>query len=413
MKAGRIAELFARMREPGRGLNTFIQAEVLKSVIGRSMEALIPVMEAAADRLDGIGGPISLPGGAVQSLACPEGPHGGRWRKAFLAADPKGTRFLTILEIGGEPDPWIDGILDQVFAAKGLSVPAQEEPSARSCERAAAYLVRNQAEAEALLVRDVLDHAPWSSDRLYACSTAIPPADPEEAWLPGSPDLDATGYALWSDYFSVLRSTIEHLGLVGVLEEEAAKVAERKWHASSQDDYAAAETLGAEATYEDGCLPGRNCTETLEALDVLSAQAEIGAVRDDLTGLAAALRAAPGLMDDSRYSANDGRTEVMAFEDRADGFDLTLQDQNNRWSVRVVDGPDPCVAVSAVRGRIGKTCMDFTFLGRADGGWTMNGRFGRDLDTIRAWNGFVNIASTLACCAADDAKDLTDAPGPR
>lgn len=416
MEASRIAELFERMRDPQEGINNFVYSQLLSTMVGRSLEAALPVMERAHGTM--AAAPMTrylVPGGPTTRTAlaveCPEGPHGGTWRKAFLFEGADAS-YLTVLEVSGEPNPSIEDSLDKLLAARGIAVPEREHRPG-PVEAVNVYAVRNDRDVQEALLDDSREK--WRSDLIMETRASYArfaePGEPER-WMESRRNV-VTGQGLshWAAYFRDLRGLLGTLGLLPEMAASSAELQGRNWEdagtrGGGMDDYAAASAIGAEAAFEDGHLPGANCLAALSSLDRLGAEAAMAEAAGDMVRLDEML---PRLVDaGGRFGCNDGRNEVE-HHPGADGFGLRIADQNSLFDVAVTEASIRVRGArtnQGLRAQDSTPCFDVRFDRTAEGRWSMFGEIGQNGEAIRAWNGFKSSVATLACCAGEELDEL-------
>ena len=411
MTPDRVAKLFHDMRDAEEGVNNFVMEVLLSQMLGRSLEAAIPLMERAHGLMAAQPGKrFLMPGGetarTAMAIECPEGPHGGIWRKAFLF-EGAGPPVVTVLEVSGEPDPAIDGIVDRMLAEKGHATPLRKhEPG--PCRSVKVYAPRTGAEIPAILMDSSRDK--WRSDMALEARATMEPYDAREEWRDFHRNVaSGRGLDIWVGYFRDLRALLGELGLSEAMAASSDEVAARNWTKPGKDnedarDYAAAHEFGSQIALEDGYLPGANCVAALATLDRLAAEAAMARMQPKMLRLHEML---PQLVDErNSFDCNDGRNEVIhTGGDRE--FRLEMGDQSNRYDV--ICGPVRVQVLGertdkGLRGR-GKPCLDLRFERGPDGGWSMTGEIGQSKDAIRGWNSFKSGIMTIACCAEEELKD--------
>lgn len=415
MTPERIAELFERLRDPEEGVNSFIYDALLSQMLGRSLEAALPLLERAHDIM--AAEPMKrflLPGGettrTAMALECPEGPHGGIWRKAFMF-EGAGQTVLTVLEVSGEPNPSFEASMDAILAKRGIA-REQRKHEPGPVRGVKVYAPRGRDEITEVLRDDSRDA--WRSDKILETDATLPPFGERAEWREFRRNvLSGAGLTLWPSYFRDLSALLDTLGLRQEMEANSVEIAGRNWADAGEgqtkmDDYGAARAFGAEAALEDGHLPGENCLAALSALDRLAAESAMATLHPQMLKLAEHL---PIVMDErGHFDCNDGRNEV-AYSDRGGSCRLDMADQNNRYEVTVL--PDEVQVLGkrtnrGLRETGGSPCLDLRFARRTDGGWAMTGAIGQSSDAIRSWNSFKGGVMTLSCCAAEEVKDRAE-----
>ena len=411
MHPERIRELFLGMRDEHEGgINTFIQSAVINAMVGRSMQAAIPVMEDAHRILEK-GGPVSLGDGCkARALICPEGPHGGIWRKAFVLGSPAGL-LLTVLEVSGEPNPVLDRIVEDALAAKGVPRGEREPRQPGPCRDIKVYAVRDEQEMAEALRADVHDR--WSHHMMLKSSLCIPPYGDDTAWHEWHNDtVQRPGIDRWAAYFSQVRTLFGATGLSGAMEASVAEVSARRWKGSSRSghDYDSAQMFGTEAAYEDGYLPSARCTASLAKLDQMAAEHSMGHMAVGLDTLAGQLASHPSLPRDGRYAANDMRDHARLAEGGGSSWVIELEDQNSTFRI-VRRGTEIRVCAWRADEPDAPACIDSLFLQEGTG-WRMDAPPSPDACAIRSWNSLTGLVPTLVLNLQEDLADLQEAAAP-
>jgi hypothetical protein len=410
MDAARVHELFLRMRDREDGVGNFVYGHLMKVLVGRSMDALIPVLEEAHARL-GHTGTVALDSGrSVSVISPPEGQHGGVWRKAILLEGAGRMATLTMLEVDGEPDPGLDAILEKAMQERfGNSGPRQARKPG-PCDAAKVYQLaepRTPAKLANIMARDAADK--WSPEMLVEAGRACCLGDRNE-WMQGSGDsLSSDGLDHWQGYFADVGSMVHRLGLERCMEHSVREMSARRWWSSSMgvddgslDDYAAAEEFASQVIQEDGYLPAAYTVAALDALDRIAAEDAMASVASNFEKLVTTFVEHPELVEGGRFEGNDGRNNVVGFEHHADddsGWHLRMEDQSNTFHVK---RQGTHISAQCTRGRVGGPCVRVAFDQGTDGTWCMSGTIGQSKAAIHAWNGLKSMAATLWVCAQEE-----------
>ena len=411
MTPDRIRELFEAMRDRDEGVNTFIMTNLMNTMLGRSLEAVLPLLEQAHGRLEGLGnqGLEISEGRTAHVVQCPEGPHGGVWRKAIAFEGAKRST-VTMLQVGGEPNPMLDRIVAEALASKGLD-PTPAEIQAEPCRDLQIYRITGPRS-----LAEVIDHNTqdkWHPDLMLDVSLSIE-LSADRGWMESYGSV-ATGHGLdgWYAYFRDVSALFGTLGLTDDFKTRVDEVAGRNWlvHEEEIAAYAASHSFGLEAALQDGYLPGAACLDALNTLDRMAAEHAMSVVAPELQKLPELLQQID-LDADGDFSANDGRNVVRLLSQSENGFSLQIQDQNNLYLIQY-EGDQ--VTVRGERGsKGGIPCLDLGFQISTDGAASMQGDIGQSIHAIRAWNSFKSNVATLVCCAEEEIKHRPQAaPGGR
>lgn len=409
MRQDRIEELFERMRDQHGGMNTFIQSEVVNRAIGRSLEAATPVLESAHDRLVGSGAMKLHHGISARTLECPEGPHGGIWRKAVLFYG-EGINLLAVMRIGGEPDPHLDAIIRRCFGDKAPTRSSEPGP----CRGVKVYQIASPSDVDDALAANVADR--WSSLMVLEGRQSMSPYEPGREWMDSSGTglCGGGGLNAWRPFFAGLDKLFRQTDLLDMMRSSASEMSARVWRSAGAglDQYAAAAEFGNEMACEDSYLPGSKCLAALDTLDRLSAQAEMERLSVKLATISDGLAAHPALLENSAFDANDGRNVLRPISGTNAAFALELEDQNNRHLVRQIGNRIDVIGQHR-EGDGEQECLRVSFSADANGRMRMSGVIGQDMNAIHCWNGFVAAVGTLECCVTEEIETLASSPGPK
>lgn len=406
MREDKIQGFFNRMQKEGehRGLDTTLQSESINAMIGRSMEAILPVLEAAYDRMGGSS--VELPnGGSCRTVPSPIGPDGGTWRKALLFT---GINLLAVMKVGGEPDPGVDSLLRKRLGDKAPVHSLEGQP----CHSINVYRVGGKRDLAEALEVDARDG--WSALKVLEGSMSIPiPGEPKK-WIRTTSNGIAAGEGLdaWKPFFAAVKDLFGGTGLTNAMRSSATAMAERAWvdRGLEFDAHEAAAEFGNEAAREDGYLPGTHCLGTLDALDRLSAEAHMERLSVKLATIADAFVDYPEILEDGAFEAADGRNVVRPAPLTDNGIDLTFQDQHTRHFVRQQGARIDIVGQQ--RGGDISDGLHVSFEPDADGRMRMTGNIGQGMGSVHCWNGFVSAVDTMECCVTDELDRMMPGPGP-
>ena len=451
---------YARRMSRRGEIDTFLQSQLYKTLLCRSLEAGMGTLAALATKA-AENGETSLnsfeTAHTIQASVGPFrlfAPSTGKANHKAVAFAFETETFIAVAEFNGvkSDDAWSKAFLRRLAEMQGGTFDEEAHDRAQAALPpepprilgVGVYRVQSQKEAEESIAAAV--KGGWSDLKMFSTRRALETDDeaPDgtKVWLSGASDNNDLDQ--WPRFFAAFSAAIDAYGLREKHDADVAAMAARRYSDDSShkfDHYAAADDLAERLAQEDRYLPQAGTMAALRLLQAISAESVMQQRLDQILNILALCRKHGHVSKKTEFDHNDLGNFVYTPDSGHPNRDLLVfRDQNCHFAVRIERDGEGNVGGLAVHHEIrpysdsGKRDTNKQMLAEAldDTDLTAatllaafsveNGTVkvvrgpGTEADHVRDWNSFLTDLATGECCLEDEHGKILDdeegAPSP-